>query len=266
MATPPRVDPAGVESSSGPPPGSAPETGGVAVSTKAPPPRRTRARRVGLLVGIGLVLAGIGMLGFVAWEFVGTNIISRRTHAELRAELREQWQQPTVGDIRGPELAAAQGTATALIRIPRFGDDYEIPMIEGVGNPELARGIGHFQGAGPGQIGNFALAAHRGTHGYPFSDLDILRPGDEVIVETSDTTYTYELLTDPDDLVVPFTQTWVVDPVPIPPDGEGPRRMPLAGDSESPTQRLITLTTCAETFSTDDRMVAFGHLVTSTPK
>ena len=30
--------------------------------------------------------------------------------------------------------------------------------------------------------------------------------------------------------------------------------------------RLITLTTCAELFHTDDRMVAFGHLVSAESK
>ena len=31
-------------------------------------------------------------------------------------------------------------------------------------------------------------------------------------------------------------------------------------------QRLITLTTCSEIFHTDDRMIAFGHLVRTTEK
>ena len=31
-------------------------------------------------------------------------------------------------------------------------------------------------------------------------------------------------------------------------------------------QRLITLATCSELFHTDDRMIAFGHLVTTEPR
>ena len=86
-----------------------------------------------------------------------------------------------------------------------------------------------------------------------------LKPGDTVVVETVDHTYTYELDTDPRRLVIPFTGTWVLDPVPTNPDGgtqPGQRR----------GQRLITLTTCAEIFHTDERMIAFGHLVSSEPK
>ncbi len=31
--------------------------------------------------------------------------------------------------------------------------------------------------------------------------------------------------------------------------------------AQEPGQRLITLTTCSEIFHTDNRMIAFGHLV-----
>jgi len=36
--------------------------------------------------------------------------------------------------------------------------------------------------------------------------------------------------------------------------------------SQKPGQKLITLTTCAELFHTDNRMIAFGHLVDTTPR
>ena len=34
--------------------------------------------------------------------------------------------------------------------------------------------------------------------------------------------------------------------------------------AQRPGQKLITLTTCAELFHTDNRMIAFGHLVDTT--
>jgi sortase A len=85
-----------------------------------------------------------------------------------------------------------------------------------------------------------------------------LRSGDTVLVETREATYTYVLDTDPNDLVVTFRDVWVVDPKPINPDSSGVQ----APDDP----RLITLTTCAELFHTDNRMIAFGHLVSSTPR
>jgi sortase A len=206
-------------------------------------------------------------LGYVAWQYWGTDIIAKRKQAELRDELEARWEYPTVIDVLGPASVGNKlGSSDALIRIPAFGDDYEVPMVEGVRDSDLSKGIGHFPGTGPGQVGNFALAAHRVTHGEPFRRLPELRPGDQVVVETADATYTYELDTNPNDLSIPFTQNWVLDPMPVPPDGQRPPPGMPTFDSPSPTEAIITLTTCSELFHTDDRLVAFGHLVETTPK
>ena len=151
------------------------------------------------------------------------------------------------------------GDASALVRIPRFGDDYVMPVFEGVADDVLARGYGHFEdSAQPGKKGNYALAAHRVTHGEPLRNMPELRPGDKVYVETRDAVYTYVLDTDPNDLVVTFRDVWVVQPQPRNPDPSGVQ------PADDP--RLLTLTTCAELFHTDDRMIAFGHLVSTEHK
>ncbi len=135
-----------------------------------------------------------------------------------------------------------------------------MPVLEGTGSDVLSKGYGHFtRSADPGEVGNYALAAHRVTHGEPLRRMPELRPGDEVVVETVDTTFTYRLDTDPRKLVIPFTGTWVLDALPRNPGG-GPQPTQKQG------QRLITLTTCSEIFHTDDRMIAFGHLVSADPK
>lgn len=236
------------------------------VSTRGLAAARLPLRALGAVVGVLLVLSGLSMLAHVGWQYVGTDVTAERAQAVLKQEIRERWQQPTVSDVLGPEAPLARGSASALLRIPRFGPDYEVPLIEGVRDADLEKGVGHFAGAGPGQIGNFALAAYQVTHGQPFHDLAELRPGDRIIVETSTATYTYAVDTDPEDLVVPFTATWVIDPVPRPPAGQAPLGMPAVETSEAPTQALITLTTSAEMFHTDERLVAFGHLATTTPK
>src|SRR5919112_1468479 len=99
-----------------------------------------------------------------------------------------------------------------------------------------------------------AVAAHRVTHGEPLRDMPKLRPGDEILVETKQATYTYRLDTDPNDLVVTFRDVWVIDPLPRNPGGG-------VQPAQRPGQRLLTLTTCAELFHTDHRMIAFAHLV-----
>lgn len=228
--------------------------------------RRGRVRLIALCVALALVLIGVGVLGHIGWEYWGTDYVARKKQAEIRTELRDRWEFPTVADVLGPAAAApVPGSAQALVRIPRFGTSYEVPLIEGVRDSDLSLGIGHFPGTGPGQIGNVALSGHRVTHGEPFGSMEDLRPGDEVIIETPDATYTYALDTNPNDLVVPFSQGWVIDQVPVPPKGEAPPGMPTFA-STRPWQALITLTTCSELFHTDDRLVAFGHLVTTTLK
>jgi sortase A len=230
-------------------------------------PRRPSPRLIAWVIGVALVVIGASMLAHVGWEYYGTDILARHRHADLRDELRASWRYPTVTDVVGPEAASVSlGSAVALIRIPAFGPDFEIPMIEGVRGGDLANGIGHFPGTGPGQIGNFALAGHRVTNGEPFRGLPDLRPGDEIIVETADAIYRYVLDTDPNDLIVPFTQSWVLDPVPMPPAGESPPGMIDFRGEAIPSRPLITITTCSELFHTDTRMVAFGHLVSAVPK
>jgi sortase A len=209
-------------------------------------------------VGLLLIAAGVGLLGYVGWQFWGTNWVAQREHEEVTRTLRTQWEE------RRAELSPRQvptGEASALVRIPRFGRSYVVPVLEGVAAKDLARGFGHFvESADPGRVGNYALAAHRVTHGEPLRGMPELRPGDQVVVETVNAAYVYRLDTDPEDLVVPFTGTWVLDPLPKNPQSGGPQPVQKRG------QRLITLTTCSEIFHTDDRMIAFGHLVRTIKK
>jgi sortase A len=219
--------------------------------------KRGTGRRITWWIGIGLILAGLGLLGYVAWQFWGTNWVSKQQQREITNELQQDW---SAGQGKKPKFVP-HGQASALIRIPKFGKKYVVPVLEGVSPGVLAKGYGHFEDtADPGQVGNYALAAHRVTHGEPLRNMPDLRPGDKVIVETADATYTYELDTNPNALVIPFTQTWVLDPVPHNPKKGGPEPQQVQG------QRLITLTTCSEIFHTDNRMIAFGHLVRSEAK
>ncbi|MPZ97005.1 MAG: class E sortase [Propionibacteriales bacterium] len=221
------------------------------VSPEAPPPPPpARRRKPLLLVGLVLVLAGVGLLGYVAWEYWGTNIVSKNKQQDITNDLLNSWDDPAVGDLLGPSEGSDLGDALALVKIPRFGAEYVVPVIEGVRPEDLAQGLGHYPGTAlPGQVGNFAVAGHRVTHGEPFRDLPKMREGDEVVVETADAVYTYEMDTDPNDLVVQPGDTWVIDPVPGEPK------------DTKPDQARITLTTCAELFHTSDRLVSFGHLV-----
>ena len=212
------------------------------------------ARRWQTGVGLFLIVTGVGLIGYVAWQFFGTNIVAHRHRDRVLGELHRAW------DRGEPTVRTGRGTTREVVRIPRFGKDYEVPILEGTSSTVLATGFGHYEkSADAGQVGNFAIAAHRVTHGQPLRDMPDLRPGDLVMVDTARTTYTYRLTTGGDDLVVPFTAGWVLDPVPTNPDG-GVQPPQHRGE------RLITLTTCSELFHTDKRMVAFGVLVGTSPR
>jgi sortase A len=227
----------------------------VELTITSRPARRRRATVAGLV----LLSAGVLVLGYLAWEFFGTNVVAHRHQRQAIAELERSWHSGRGADAESGRVLP--GDASALIRIPRFGKSYLMPVIEGTTDDVLARGIGHFTDtAQAGQEGNYALAAHRITHGEPFAELPHLRPGDTVVVETRSSVYVYVLDTDPHDLVVSHTEGWVIDPLPRNPDETGVQPDTTEGD------RLITLTTCSELFHTDNRMVAFGHLVRMSTK
>jgi len=188
------------------------------------------------------MLVGVGLLAYVGWQYFGTNIIAKQQQAQVREDLVRSWDAPA------SEQEELPGGAIALMRVPRFGDDVEVPVVKGVGDRALARGVGWFpDSARPGEVGNFAVAGHRVTHGEPFRHFLELRKGDEVVVETRTHVYTYVLRDDGTDRELDFSEGWVLDPVPGEPGVQ-------------PTERLITLVTCSELFHTDKRSVVFGEL------
>ncbi|MFV0429229.1 MAG: class E sortase [Arachnia sp.] len=215
------------------------------------------SRRRGLspltILGVLMLAVGVLALGYVGWEYFGTNVISEREAESSIGDLRHTWDTAEPAAQESAEAPDA-GRAAWLIRIPALGESYEWPVVAGVETDDLARGVGWYpMTAQPGQIGNFALAGHRVTHGEPFRRLLELDEGAQIIIETQTAIYTYELTLPARQLTVQDTETWVIDPVPGKTDVE-------------PTEALITLTTCEDLFHSPDRSVAFGALVSTQEK
>jgi sortase A len=210
-------------------------------------PRRKRSPLT--LLGVGLFVAGLACLGWVGFQYFGTNVISEQVFENETEQLRDKWQDQDRTDPKGRDQATnVPGDAVALLRIPAFGDDYEVPILHGTDLPTLSKGVGHYEStAAPGQIGNFAVAGHRVTHGQPFAKLLSLKKGDEVIVETREAIYVYVMDDSPRRLTVDDSETWVLEPVP----GKA---------GAKPTEALITLTTCQDLFRSPDRSIGFGRL------
>lgn len=173
---------------------------------------------------------------------------SGRLSAETRAtepsfEVTDTYE-PEDPDLQVSEPAPTSDRYTTLV-IPRIG--LRVPIVKGTDDAALARGVGLWDNdTEPGGKGNYILAGHRITHGEPFADLPRLRPGDRVVVETAAYRFVYEMDTPGDAYRVDDTELWPTDALPHPMRG-GPNR-------------VLTLITCAETFHTDDRYIAFGHL------
>lgn len=102
-------------------------------------------------------------------------------------------QPPVPAAAVPPGLLPAIGDALGVIRIPQL--DLDKVIIAGTRRDDLRKGPGHYPNTPlPGQAGNAAIAGHRTTYGAPFGDLDQLKPGDVVEVETFQGTFVYEVL------------------------------------------------------------------------
>ena len=126
--------------------------------------------------------------------------------------------------------------------IPAIGVDRYV--VEGVGEPDLQMGPGHYPGTAlPGQAGNVGIAGHRTTFGAPFFRLNELARGDFIyLTDTSGTTWVYDVVRD---WVVPPSDVAVLDPTHEP---------------------ELTLTTCNPRFEATSRLVVRAVLVKRLPR
>jgi sortase A len=211
-------------------------------------------RRLVGWTGEVLLTLGVLLLLFAAWQLWWTDVVANRDQAGIVRTLEDEFSRDrTPGPVGANGIPAAIGEdgAFALVRIPRFGADYARPVIEGTGRDVLALGVGHYVGtAGPGQVGNFAIAGHRTTYGRPFHDVDLLRDGDRVVVETAAEVYVYEV--SGHDIVRP-RDVGVIAPVPDEPGA-------------TPTTAVLTMTSCHPKYSATQRYVVHGTLVETVPR
>ncbi len=203
-----------------------------------------------------LITAGVLLLLFVAWQLWWTDVTANREQAGIIADLEQDFGDVQRGGLTAPEPVATLksvplGDAFAIVRIPRFGADFARPVLEGSSRSILKKGVGHYPGTAlPGQVGNFAVSGHRTTYGRPFHNIDRLRKGDFIVVETRTNYAVYAV--DRHTLVRPW-QVEVIAPVPQHP-------------GDKPTQALMTMTSCHPKYSATQRYVTFSHLVEVIPR
>lgn len=205
-------------------------------------------------IGEMFITCGVLMLLFVTYQLWWTNVQAHERADSAANNLVQKWADHPA---RKPG-AFDPGQGFAIMYIPKL--DVRAPIAQGVDKEKiLDKGmIGHYDKSSGlptampwDKKGNFALAAHRNTHGEPFRYINRLVAGDKIIVETADTYYTYEMYSR-----LPSTSpsnTSVIDPVP-----------PESGFKKP--GRYITLTTCTPEFTSRYRLIVWGKMVDERPR
>lgn len=136
--------------------------------------------------------------------------------------------------------SAEAGQPLGRLRMPTI--DTSTVFVEGTDASSLRSGPGHYPGTPlPGARGTVAIAGHRTTYGAPFRDIDGLRRGHRVELETSYGNFTYTV--ERTQIVAP-TALWVT------------RRV---------RHDRLVLTACHPLYSAAQRIVVFARLTRSEP-
>jgi sortase A len=221
-----------------------------------------RARFLGF-AGETLITAGALLGLFWVWFVFVNDVVAGASQNTAGAELSQSFQddeaEQTFGKAYGSSSGRAEqgeppvldavdlGQAFATMYVPRFGDDFVRVVAEGVDLPTVLNnqrlGIGRYpETQRLGEIGNFAVAAHRTTYGAPFANIGELRVGDRIYIETREGWYVYR-----------FRNLEYVWPTALSVLNEVPRFTGI-----EPGERLLTMTSCHPKFSEAERVIAYS--------
>ena len=160
------------------------------------PRRRALAWGADIILTLGLVLAL-----FVFWAVAWTDVQSARKQDVAVDQLESQWNNG-YGKHDDPDNPGAvldintvsEGQAFAKMHAPRLGN-FHRAVVGGTSQNSLNIGPGYYFGsAGPGEMGNFAIAGHRDGQGAPFHDADKFDVCDPIVIETATKWYIYRVL------------------------------------------------------------------------
>lgn len=221
-------------------------------------PKPNPAARVVGVLGELFITAGLVLGLFVVWQVYWTDVEAGVTQRAALEDLRDRGEALPVeppsaeeavraGDGDPPIVGAPEpGQVFASLHVPRWGGENAIPVAEGVGMDLLNDGYaGHYPETQlPGEVGNFALGAHRQSHGAAFRHVDSLETGDRMVVWTEEAWLVYEV-----------TDAYIVQPHEVDVLAPVPREPGVAA-----TDSTITLTTCHPLFTTAERYIVHGEL------
>ncbi|TQO19988.1 sortase A [Rhodoglobus vestalii] len=215
------------------------------------------------VLGELFITAGVIVLLFLVWQTWINNIVVSTAQRDEALQLSEEWNKGeavrSAPDERADPgvpivaTAPAQAVPFGTLIVPRFGADYARPIAESVNLREVlnTQGVGHYTGTQmPGEVGNFAVAAHRTGWGDPFLNIDKLQLGDSIYAETEAGWYRYIFRSLE---YVAASGVGVLNPVP-------------QVDGVVASDRLMTLTSCNPIHTTDERIIAYAVYDTWYPR
>ena len=194
--------------------------------------RANRWARRGLsLLSVGLLVGAVAMLAYPFY----TNFYANRTQDRLE----RQMASPDIAQSYR-ERKLKDGDALTRIKIPALGVDTVV--VEGTSASALRAGAGHYPDTPlPCEDGNVGIAGHRTTYGKPFANVDRLKAGDEIILETPIGTCVYKVRGAP---TIHSPRDWSVV-------------------TNDPSKSELTLTSCHPKGSAAKRIVVKADLVGS---
>ena len=162
------------------------------------------------VLSLGYMVLGIGCICWAMFNLwmqsdysADATLSSYPIHTNLAAaapnSLTAEGIAPEVSAAPNPVMSAAEkaiypvypaeGDDIGILMIPAL--NLKLPLLQGTGAETLKKGVGHFtQSVLPGETDNCVVSGHRETI---FRQLGKLKIGDQLIVQTSSGTFTYEV-------------------------------------------------------------------------
>lgn len=201
------------------------------------------ARRSLSGLSLGLIVLAVALLGYPVY----TNLYQGR----LQGRLDHQLASPKLAErYRARQLEV--GDSLTRIKIPAIGVD--VVVVQGTSASALRAGAGHYPETPlPCEEGNVGIAGHRTTYGKPFANVDRLKPGDSIILETPVGTCTYEVSQAPEgrSRANELGAAFVISPSDI----------SVVNQPKDPDAKQLTLTSCHPKHSAKQRIVISAKLV-----
>jgi sortase A len=140
-------------------------------------------------IGVGLILFGVFLFGFLAYLFGISGVQEARAQSNAYATLRAQ-----LGQQVAPLAATTPGAPVAILNIPAIGIKNMV-VVEGTSPENLELGPGHVRNTPlPGENGVAEIFGRRATFGAPFGRLGDLHRGDKVKIITGQGTASYTII------------------------------------------------------------------------